>query len=168
MIWMDMFLPPESGTKHLCVCEGEEDMYKALSALNEKTVLVDWEYDYKTSPFPTADYINKKAPEFDIMCAPWTDYGNFGAAINTVKSLSLFGFMMTTWHTMAKKMYTVLESARLFGAPKAPWSDFSGSVEGKREECATLLRKLSFEGPSSYRDAGWCDEEISLNIGEIQ
>lgn len=168
MIWMDMFLPPESGTKHLCVCEGDEDMYKALSALNEETVLVDWEYNFKTAPFPTADYINKKAPKFDIMCAPWTDYDNFSAAIETVNSLSLFGFMMTTWHTMAKRMYTVLESARLLGAPKAPWSDFSGSVEGKREECATLLRKLSFEGPSSYRDAGWCDGEISLNIGDIQ
>ena len=68
---------------------------------------------------------------------------------------------------MAKNMATVIESAHAFGGAKAPWSDVSGSVEGKREECATLLRKLAFEGVSTYRDAGWCDDEITLSIGEI-
>ena len=143
-------------------------MYAALSALNKRTVLVDWDYDSERVPFSTTEYISKRGTGFDIMCAPWTKEGNFKAAVATVKELSVFGFMMTTWHTMAKRMSTVLEAARAFGAPKAPWSDFSGSVEGKREECATLLRKLSFDGTDSYRDAGWCDEEISLSIGSIE
>lgn len=167
MIWMDMFLPADSGTKHICTCNDKSDMEKALSALNKKTVLVDWEYNFTTIPMPTTDYIVKSGTGFDVMCAPWTNPANFKAAIDTVKTLSTFGFMMTTWHTMAKKMSSVLEAARAFGAPKAPWSDFSGSVEGAREECATLLRKLSFEGITTYRESGWCDEEITLSIGEI-
>ena len=167
MIWMDMFLPPESGTNHICTCKDKSDMESALSSLNKKTVLVDWEYNFTATPFPTTEYIVKSDTGFDVMCAPWTSPENFRAAIGTVKTLSTFGLMMTTWHTMAKKMSSVLEAARAFGAPKAPWSDFSGSIEGAREECATLLRKLSFEGIKTYREAGWCDDEITLSIGEI-
>ncbi len=161
-----MLLPRESGSKHPCACKDVATADKIIGALNKKTVLVDWEYNFKTAPFTTTEYIAKRTP-FDIMCAPWMETENFKSAVKTTKDLSIFGFMMTSWHTMAIRMSCVLEAARAFGAPKAPWSDISGSVEGKREECATLLRKLSFEGVSSYRDAGWCDEEITLSIGGL-
>lgn len=167
LIWMDMFLPPESGTKHICSCRGDEDMYAALGALNKKTVLVDWQYNFGKAPYPTTDYIVKKNTGFDVMCAPWMNHANFTAGVKTTDMLGIFGFMMTTWHSMAIRMSCVLEAARAFGAPKAPWSDMSGSVEGKREECATLIRKLAFEGVKTYRDAGWCDEEITLSVGTL-
>ncbi len=167
MIWMDMFLPRASGTPHLCTCESDGDMMKALSALNKKTVLVDWEYNGEKTPFPTTKYIADRNIGFDIMCAPWTKRANFDAAVNTVSELGIFGFMMTTWHTMVSETPAILGAARLFGAPMAPWSRLSGSEGiGGKEECATLLRKLSFEGAPTYRDSGWCDEEILLNVGD--
>ncbi len=167
MIWMDMFLPAASGTPHLCNCGSNENMYKSLEALNKRTVLIDWEYNSDISPATTTKYMADKKIGFDIMHAPWTKKGNYTASVNTVKQLGIFGFMMTTWHTMAMETPAVLGAARLFGAPTAPWSSFGG-IEGicGREETATLLRKLSFEGVGNYRDAGWCDEEILLNIGD--
>ena len=128
---------------------------------------MDCEYEFRKAPFPTTKYISERTNDFDIMCAPWTSRANFKSAIQTVKELRAFGLMMTTWHTMAKTIYTVFEASYAFGGARAPWSDISGSIEGKREDCATLLRKLSFEGVEGYRDAGWCDEEVSLSIGEI-
>ncbi len=167
MIWMDMFLPAQSGTPHICTCENDEQMYSALSSLNKRTVLVDWEYNSAEIPAKTTKYIADHNIGFDIMHAPWTKRENYTASVKTVMQLGIFGFMMTTWHTMAMEAPAILGAARLFGAPEAPWSKFCG-IEGssRREETATLLRKLSFEGARDYRDSGWCDEEILLNIGD--
>lgn len=169
MIWMDMFLPAASGTPHICTCKTDEEMFRALDALNKKTVLVDWEYNGTKVPFPTTEYIVKRNVGFDVMCAPWTKRANFNAAVKTVSELGIFGLMMTTWHTMVSEAPAILIAARMFGAPKAPWSEFSGSEGlGGKEECATLLRKLSFEGVAGYRDGGWCDDEIQLNVGDLK
>lgn len=164
LIWIDMFLPAESGTTHLSTnTNGINQTRAAIDALNRRTVLIDWDYDTQSAPFPSAKYMRDHFDDLDIMCAPWTERNNIKASVETVNSLGLFGLMMTTWHTMAKEIPSVLAAARAFGAAKAPWSDISGASE----ECATLLRKLSFGGTKTYADAGWCDTEISLSVGEI-
>ncbi len=164
LIWIDMFLPAESGTTHSCTqTENAEQARAAINALGKSTVFIDWDYDTQHAPFPSAKYMIEHFPDLDIMCAPWTELKNISASAETVRDLGLFGIMMTTWHTMAKEISSVLYAARTLGAAKAPWSDISGNLE----ECATLLRKLSFGENKSYRDAGWCDTEISLSVGEI-
>jgi hypothetical protein len=69
----------------------------------------------------------------------------------------MHGIMMTTWHKLKEYMPSILGCAKKFGATSFPWSQFSGL----RQETATLLRRLSFEG-NTYADAGWSKEEIEV------
>lgn len=159
MLWMDMFLPKESKTPHLCHCT-EEETFAFLSMISPKTVLVDWHYYTTEAPLETSKYLSERC-DFDIVTAPWHDVKNIDACVDTSVDLGLHGFMMTTWHSMFKHTPSILHAARRMGAAKTDWSDFAS----RHSETAPLLRKLSFEGPSSYEEAGWVSREIFDNVG---
>ncbi len=162
MLWMDMFLPEESGTPHNCRCT-EAEMYDFLANISPDTVLVDWHYYTKEAPLSTSKYLSERC-KLDIVTAPWHDPQNIFACADTAVDLGLHGFMMTTWHSMFQYTPAILHAARRIGAAKTSWSDYC--ARGFRHsEVATLLRKLSFEGPSSYEDAGWVSREIFDNVG---
>ena len=93
----------------------------------------------------------------DAMGAPWHRPGNYSAHVKTVADHGLFGVMLTTWHTLKQDMAIILGCAKDCGAVTFPWSAFSGH----REETATLLRKVSFEG-NTYADSGWSREQIEI------
>ena len=162
MLWMDMFLPKESGTIHLCSCSVEQ-MHDFLESIPEETVLVDWDYNTKEAPFPTSVYLKKNAKQ-DILIAPWDNKGNIDAAISTAKECKLFGVMLTTWHSMFISASQILHAAHRMGCTKSPWL-IASDGELNKSETATLLRKLSFEGPNSYEDAGWARNEVLDNVG---
>ena len=162
MIWMDMFLPTEAGTPHLCSCEPQE-MLDFLDGISPDSVLVDWQYDTKTRPLSTSKYL-KEHTSIDIVTGPWHDHDNIAACADTVTELGLFGMMMTTWHSMFKNTTAILYAARYLGCALSPWSNTS-SGELIRSETATLLRKLSLEGPNDYESAGWVKSEILDTIG---
>ena len=162
MLWMDMFLPKESKTPHLCYCT-EEETRDFLSKISENTVLVDWHYYTTEAPLETSKYLSEHC-NFDIITAPWHEEKNIDACIDTSVDLGLHGCMMTTWHSMFKYTPAILHAARRMGAAKTDWSDFC-SRSYRHSETATLLRKLSFEGPNSYEEAGWATREIMDNIG---
>lgn len=161
LVWCDMLLPRESGSKHHCACKDEATADKILKALNKKTVLVDWDYDVTKAPVPTATYHSGKG--FEIIGAPWYLKDNIKAYTETAKMGYIDGVMVTTWHTLARFTHSVLLAAREMGAPKAPWSD----VSTFKHETATLLRKLNFEGFTSYEECGFAESEISLGVGEM-
>lgn len=162
MLWMDMFLPEESKTPHNCRCT-QDEMYDFLDKISPDTVLVDWHYYTTEAPLETSKYLAERC-KFDIVTAPWHEPKNIFACADTATSLGLHGFMMTTWHSMFKYTPAILHAARRLGAAKTSWSDYC--ARGFRHtEVATLLRKLSFEGPNSYDEAGWVTEEILDNVG---
>ena len=162
MLWMDMFLPKESGTGHLCHCTVEQ-MNAFLRKIPEETILVDWDYHTKTSPLPTSKYLKERATQ-NIIIAPWDNIENINASVETARECSLFGFMMTTWHSMFISAPQILHAAHRMGCAKSPWL-LAPDGELDKTETATLLRKLSFEGPNSYENAGWAKNEILDNIG---
>ncbi len=81
MLWMDMFLPKESGTKHLCSCTIEQ-MEDFLHSIPEETILIDWNYEATNSPLPTSKYLREKAKQ-DVIIAPWDNMRNIDAATAT-------------------------------------------------------------------------------------
>lgn len=162
MLWMDMFLPKESKTPHLCHCT-EQEMYDFLAMISPDTVLVDWHYYTTKAPLETSKYLSERC-KFDIITAPWHEEQNIDACVDTSVDLGLHGFMMTTWHSMFKYAPAILHAARRLGSAKTEWSDYC-SRSYRHSEVATLLRKLSFEGPNSYDEAGWVTKEIFDNIG---
>ncbi|MBE6580777.1 MAG: hypothetical protein E7650_04065 [Ruminococcaceae bacterium] len=164
MIWLDMFLPEEAYVgQNLHACSKGKTPAQVCSVLERlapETVLIDWHYSVKTAPVSTATYFLGRG--FDVMGAPWLDRENIAAYIETAQTAPLFGVMETTWHTMAHDGHNLLYFARLCGAARAPWSDYSGT----KEEVATILRKIT-PRPYSYEEAGIMRRQINLGAAKM-
>ncbi|MBE6651072.1 MAG: hypothetical protein E7613_07140 [Ruminococcaceae bacterium] len=155
MLWMDMML---SGAKYDAAFYtsskygGEIEM---INALSKNTVMVDWQYNIKTAPIPST--VDLAIHGYDLIGAPWYNPDNYKAHVKTVADNKLFGVMLTTWHTLKDYMPSILGCAKEMGAVSHVWSEYSGL----HEECATLLRRVSFEG-NTYTDSGWSKEQIEI------
>lgn len=154
MLWMDMLL--ERGAFKGCYTVGEKDEVKKIrNATAKSSVFVDWQYDCLEAPIPSL--FSLKDCGRDTIGAPWFKEANHNAHIETIAANNMFGIMLTTWHTLKEHMPSILGCAKKCGAKTFVWSQYSGL----REETATLLRKVSFEG-NSYPDCGWSKNEIEI------
>ncbi len=154
MMWMDMLL--EKNAFKCCYSVGEKDEVENIRKRTAKsTVFVDWQYDCTEIPIPSLASLNNTGR--DVIGAPWFNEKNYEAHIKTIKENDLFGLMLTTWDKLPQEMPHILKCAKLFGAQTFPWSEFSGY----REEGATLLRKLSFEG-NTYAECGWIKAQVGV------
>ena len=157
MLWMDMLLERNKyNEKCRITATGMPGEVEVLQdALNPASVMVDWQYYAVEAPVPSL--MSLKDNIRDAMGAPWYDKANYAAHIDTVEEHGMFGIMMTTWHKLKEYMPSILGCAKKCGAISFPWSRFSGL----REETATMLRRLSFEG-NTYADCGWSKEQIEV------
>ncbi len=154
MIWMDMLL--EEGVFKDCYTVGKKGEVEFLrNSLAKSTVFVDWQYDAKNVPIPSLASLKDCGHE--VIGAPWFDEKNYTAHVETVKESGMHGIMLTTWHTLNLEMHSVLGCAKKCGAKTSVWGEHSGF----REETATLLRKISFEG-NDYASSGWSKEQIEV------
>ena len=154
MLWMDMLL--EKGAFKNCYTVGEKDEVENIrNATAKSSVFVDWQYDCVETPIPSL--LSLKNCGRDAMGAPWFKAQNYNAHVQTIENNDLFGIMLTTWHTLKEHMISILGCAKKCGARSFVWSEFSGL----REETATLLRRVSFEG-NTYADSGWSKEQIEV------
>lgn len=157
MVWMDMLLERDKYNqkyKAYATCAPDE-VEQMQGALNPQTVMVDWQYRMPESPVETL--LSLKGNSRDAMGAPWYDPANYKAMAQTIAENGFYGIMMTTWHTLAQYMPSILGCAKECGAAGFPWSEFSGL----REETATLMRRISFEG-NTYADCGWAKEQMEV------
>jgi len=155
MLWMDMLL--EKSIFKDCYCVGEKDEVESIrNSTAKSTVFVDWQYNCCDTPIPSLHSL--KDCGRDVMGAPWYNERNYRACIQTVRDDALFGIMLTTWHTLNLYLQrSILGCARDCGAVSFYWSEYSGV----REETATLMRRISFEG-NSYTDSGWSKQQIEV------
>lgn len=154
MLWMDMLL--EKGAFKDCYTVGEKDeVEKIRNATAPSSVFVDWQYDCNETPIPSLQSL--KGCGRDVIGAPWFDERNYHAHVQTIAKGNMFGIMLTTWHTLKQHMVSILGCAKKCGAKSFVWSEYSGL----REESATLLRRVSFEG-NSYSDCGWAKEQVEI------
>lgn len=157
MVWMDMFLEHNKFNKKFkayATCPPDE-VEIMQGALNPKTVMVDWQY--KMTDVPVETLVSLKDNIRDTIGAPWYDEANYRAHVETVKQYGLFGVMLTTWDTLKTHMPTILGCAKRCGVKTFLWSESSGL----REESATMLRYVSFEG-NSYSECGWSEKQIEV------
>lgn len=154
MLWMDML--QEKGAFSGCYTSGEKDEVETLrGATADSTVFVDWQYNYFEAPIPSL--VSLKDCGRDVMGAPWFDERNYTAHVKTVAEGGMHGVMLTTWHTLKERMYSILGCAKKCGAVSFVWS--AGSIS--RLETAALMRRVSFEG-NAYPDCGWAKEQIDI------
>lgn len=174
IIWGDMLLNAEAigvGSRrqvprpekpYFCGCDTPENAEKMIAAIPKDTVIADWHYDVLEAPIETSVYLKNKG--FDVLGAPWFKLPNCQAHVDTIHDHQLFGLMVTTWHTLAEKMFHVVEDAMMCGAHQSPWS---GRAPSKiRTETATLLRKVCFVD-GDYKEAGFTDSQIFLQANPM-
>ena len=154
MIWMDMLLARETFKDCYCVAAKEEvEMLQKAPSAN--TVFVDWQYNCGDVPIPSLDSLKNCGR--DVIGAPWYQPKNYAAHVQTVVQNQMFGVMMTTWHTLKEYMPSILGCAKEMGVTTFPWAASSRL----REETATLLRRVSFEG-NGYAESGWSKTQILI------
>lgn len=153
MMWMDMCLPSIDDGYFAFAKDDEAE--SLLESLNPETIAVDWQYDIGKTPIKSSLYLKDKG--CTVIGAPWYDYGNISAHINTICENNLFGIMLTTWHTLSNKITSILNCAKKCGAVTFDWS----SIANEQSETATLLRKTSFE-TLPYEMCGWTKQQIEL------
>ena len=155
MLWADMLLEKDKYKDCYATCEPDE-VDTLRQALNEKSILVDWQYIAKTFPVPSLESL--KDGVHDAMGAPWfVEWDNNKVHIDTVIEYNLFGIMLTTWHTLKDYISHILVTAQNCGVKSFYWSENSGHWE----ETATILRRVSFEG-NSYTDSGFSKLQIEV------
>jgi len=174
IIWGDMLLNPDAvgvGSRrqtprpekpYFCGCDTPENAEKMIEAIPKDTVIADWHYDVLSAPIETSVYLRDKG--FRVLGAPWFKLPNCQAHVDTIKDEKLFGLMVTTWHTLAEKMFHVVEDALMCGAFQSPWSGRAASKV--RTETATLLRKVCFVD-GDYKEAGWTDSQIFMQANPM-
>ncbi|MBQ7906499.1 MAG: family 20 glycosylhydrolase [Clostridia bacterium] len=157
MIWMDMLLPPDAfvdmiGNGHSI--KPKDECIKIINALADNTVFVDWEYSVKKAPISSLLYF--KDLGIDVMGASWFDTENASAHIDTISNSSLFGYMHTTWHTIASELPSIIPIARKLGAALPVWENESNN----QMILSTLLRAVTVE-KADYTSCGWVKNQIS-------
>lgn len=163
MVWMDMMLEHgkyDQKWKIAASCAPDE-VEIMQESLHPQTVMIDWQYHIYEAPAETL--LSLKDNPRDAMGAPWYDPKNYLAYADTIADHDFFGIMMTTWHTLSTYMPSILGCAKACGAISHPWaitpSHSRTATNGLREETATLMRRISFEG-NTYETSGWAKMEI--------
>ena len=172
IIWGDMLLNAEAvgipdahgGADHgyFCSCDTPELAQKMIDAIPKDTIIADWHYDVHEWPLKTS--IMLKNQGFAVLGAPWFDQENCQAHVQTAQANNLMGTILTTWHTLAQKMPSIVANALLCGAYQSPWSGPDNNRLAT--ETATILRKAYFAN-GDYQQAGWTDGQIFLQANPM-
>lgn len=159
MLWADMFIAPDElnnlksvkephNDKYYVACESSERANEMLNSLSENSILIDWQYDTRKAPLRS--FLVLKEKDHNVMEAPWLNYWNCKAAVDTLNEYGGYGLMATSWQEIGESFISVLMTSIFFGGPRFKWSKYSR----EHMEAATLLRKLSFEKPD-YTKTGF-------------
>ena len=156
MIWMDMLLPPDAFSNMVGNCHSikpKDECLKIIKALANNTVFVDWEYSVKKAPISSLLYF--KDLGIDIIGASWFDIENAGAHIDTISNNKLFGYMHTTWHTIARDLPNVISIASKLGASLPVWKNESTD----QLILSVLYRAINIDG-GDYQSYGWIKNQL--------
>lgn len=159
ILWGDMLLAREAcgvTAPYCCSSPQAKDAEDILAALPRECVIADWQYDVKSAPWKTSQYLRDKG--FDVLCAPWYEAPNYAAALQTAREENLFGVMLTTWHTLNRETPSIAAFANALGVSRAAFTGKSHPYA----ETAALLRRLS-PGAKRYEDCGWMEKQITVS-----
>jgi hypothetical protein len=154
MLWMDMLLEKDAFEK--CYTAGYKDEVENLrNSTADSTVFVDWQYSCTAVPIPSLASLKDCGK--DVMGAPWYDYKNCCAHIDTIVQNDLFGIMVTTWDALKNKMRSIVSCADRLGASMYDWT----GNETWRTQTAVMFRRVSFEG-NNYEECGFAKQQIDV------
>ncbi|MDA3874684.1 MAG: family 20 glycosylhydrolase [Kiritimatiellae bacterium] len=161
MIWGDALLD-STRWAHPVIATSRPDQqtHLALSDLNRKILICDWQYSLKEGDVPTQTYFEEHG--FEVILCPWEGLDNIRCLARAAGKQEAYGFMQTTWHTLAEHQEMLPAGAagawvgdtdEIYPAP-----GFEGP--GYLADLGQMYRTL-LPGDGSYDQTGWNDGEIS-------
>ena len=117
-----------------------------LSRLDKNIIIADWQYDAVIPPVETS--ITLKNAGFDVLLSPRDKSERvIDVCVDTIKSESLFGFMLTTWHRLS------LRTRQIPYIASGAYEDLEERKEDKSDYSAYVMRR-SFNANGVYEKAG--------------
>ena len=156
--WGDMFLYkyPEYKSKAVypCFCPSPESEQYMLSKLDRNIVIGNWQYYCEEAPHETTPVFVKAGID-NIICGWDRSEANIKACMEVAREYDLVGYMHTTWHTLADRMWYLA---------LAGIGCFDGECIGNTMmQTASLLRKVYFTD-GDYLRSGWARRDVSNRL----
>ena len=159
IIWGDMLLYRyphyDPSNKYTCNAPSPQVEHFFLDKLDKQIVVADWQYRAPVAPVETCAVFQKAG--FDCLLCPWDEgKAQIDAALATVRSGALMGYMHTTWHTLSLGMpYVTLMGVGGYEDVKAY------TIVKVRPHTAALLRKV-WPANGNYEMAGWSKRQVGF------
>lgn len=154
MLWADQLLhEPTLGISLQTGYEGnaptQEIAERLLTSIPQETVICDWQYFVKETPWKSTKYLTEKGRK--VMTCPWCDSEGFNTAVSTAEEFNCYGVLHTTWNKVFGEgaVYSLFQAHDVFFACPLATKKVGNTLEN-----ATLLRKISF-AEGDYDKAGW-------------
>ena len=148
--WGDMLIHRHErynkGNIYTCHAPTPEKEAYMLSRLDKNIIIADWQYDAVIPPVETS--ITLKNAGFDVLLSPRDKSERvIDVCVDTIKSESLFGFMLTTWHRLS------LRTRQIPYIASGAYEDLEERKEDKSDYSAYVMRR-SFNANGVYEKAG--------------
>ena len=154
IVWHDMMISREEFPDYIEANATPEVSEIFLNGIDKDIIIADWHYFRHDETWKPAEKF--KSLGFNVLCCPWHIMENIEEAVETITENNLFGFMETTWHTLADGgFYKMLYAAVLaYGTDKTRDEIFSYA--------ASVARK-ALPSCGIYENSGW--SEVSVGTG---
>ena len=152
IIWADALLEEGAWERPtIATSRPDQRTHLALSHLDRRIIMADWQYDIKKPEVPSAKHFIDQG--FDTVLCPWDGGGNIQALGMAADRLNALGLMITTWHHLPEMLRTLN-----VGAEYAWRGERTGCIF-RATGTAALLRRVMPALPS-YEEAGFNPFEV--------
>lgn len=155
ILWHDEFIDAADfagKTKCSVVASGQNHgTAPALDRLDRRTVLADWQYEYRNGENATTRYFMDKG--FDVLLSPWDDLENVRSLAENAKTMGAKGVLCTTWHHLPDYL------PRFPAVADMLWKRDAGKTEIPWTEAAAILRTL-YDAEGDFDRSGWSPYEV--------
>ena len=172
MLWHDMLLRHGDPRWKGFYANGSEETAKLAQLLPKDVIVCDWYYGNDsggsyaakdrtsiTDAYPTLEYFAKECG-FDTLTCPWEEPKGIRAQAKYAREKGLLGILETTWHHFGGERFPRMVQTSACGA----WGRETGFWDGT---FARIWRWCGWDmGSTSYREAGWFDNQVSRDIHE--
>ena len=160
IMWGDMLISRRTEfnpkNRYCCYSPSIDSEKYMLNKISKDIIIADWQYTCEYAPVETA--LIFKDAGFNVALCPWDRSAEqLYSCTTTVKDNELFGFIHTTWNSLAMGMpYVAIASVTSF-------ENSAPSLMTMRPRTAGLLRKV-YDCKGEYEKSGWANIQTGVGI----
>lgn len=152
LIWADALLDSTAWERPtIATSRPDQKTHLALTKLDKRIIMADWQYDIKEAKVPSSEYFIEKG--FETVLCPWDGRNNIQSLGTAADQMNAAGLMVTTWHHLPE-MLRILDIGAEYG-----WRGENPGRDFNTTGTAALLRRV-MPGNPRYEDAGFNQFEV--------